>query len=65
MGDLTKKGKAKTVEQEKKMAAKELMKNPCFVIAHELFDALPIHQFHYNAKRQWCEKVVQLNKETQ
>jgi len=41
-----------------------MMKNPCFVIAHELFDALPIHQFHYNAAGEWCEKVVQINQET-
>ena len=31
-----------------KRQAQMLMKNPCFVIAHELFDALPIYQFHYN-----------------
>ena len=43
MSDLTQKGKSKKVEQEKKKAAKELMKNPCFIIAHELYDALPIH----------------------
>jgi SAM-dependent MidA family methyltransferase len=41
--------------------AKDMMNNPCFVIAHELFDALPIHQFHLNHNKQWCEKVVQLN----
>ena len=40
------------------------MKNPCFVIAHELYDALPIHQFHYNERREWCEKVVIYNAET-
>lgn len=40
------------------------MRNPCFVIAHELFDALPIHQFHYSDKREWCEKVLILNPET-
>ena len=65
MGDLTKGGKKKKVEQDKKKAAEELMKNPCFIIAHELFDALPIHQFHYNEKREWCEKIIQLNPETQ
>ena len=40
------------------------MKNPCFVIAHELFDALPVHQFHYNDRREWCEKVLVINAET-
>ena len=44
--------------------AQELMKNPCFLIAHELFDALPIHQFHLSDKREWCEKVVQINEKT-
>lgn len=44
--------------------AQELMKNPCFLIAHELFDALPIHQFHLSEKREWCEKVVQINEQT-
>jgi len=37
------------------------MNNPCFLIAHELFDALPIHQFHYNERREWCEKVVTID----
>jgi len=40
------------------------MKNPCFVIAHELYDALPIHQFHLNQQKDWCEKVVTLDPET-
>ena len=40
------------------------MRNPCFVIAHELYDALPVHQFHYNERREWCEKVVIVNAET-
>lgn len=31
--------------------AEQLMRNPCFVLAHELYDALPIHQFHFNEKR--------------
>lgn len=43
--------------------AKGLLKNPCFLLAHELYDALPIHQFHLNESRQWCERVVQLNQE--
>lgn len=36
------------------------MQNPCFVLCHELFDALPIHSFQMNNQRQWCEKVVAL-----
>lgn len=40
------------------------MKNPCFVLAHELYDALPVHQFHLNDRRQWCEKVVWINPDT-
>ena len=27
-------------------------------------DALPIHQFKFSEKREWCEKIVQINKET-
>ena len=50
MNKLTNKGKKKDVEQEKKRQAREMMKNPCFLIAHELYDALPIHQFHYNER---------------
>lgn len=41
------------------------MKNPCFIIAHELYDALPVHQFHYTEQREWCEKVLIINAETQ
>ena len=40
------------------------MKNPVFLLAHELYDALPIHQFHMNEKREWCEKVVVINEHT-
>lgn len=35
---------------------------PCIVIAHELFDALPIQQFTYCKGKGWCEKVVNLVK---
>ena len=51
MKNLTNKGKKKNLESDAKRQAKELMKNPVFLIAHELFDALPIHQFHYSDKR--------------
>ena len=58
MKNITNKGKKKNLEADAKKQAKELMKNPVFLIAHELFDALPIHQFHFSDKREWCEKVV-------
>lgn len=45
MDELTDKGKKTDIEHEQKMRAIELMKNPCFLIAHELYDALPIYQF--------------------
>jgi len=45
---------------DKKKSA-ELMNNPCFLIAHELYDALPIHQFQYNERREWCERVVTID----
>ena len=32
-----------------------------FVIAHELYDALPIHQFKYLGGDDWCEMVVKLD----
>jgi SAM-dependent MidA family methyltransferase len=34
-----------------------------FVIAHELFDALPVHQFKYLGPNKWCEKVIALDKD--
>ena len=37
---------------------------PMFVIAHELYDALPIHQFKYKGLNQWCEKVIPLETTT-
>lgn len=33
---------------------------PMFVLAHELFDALPIHQFKYLGSGNWSEMVVKL-----
>mmetsp|Transcript_35707 Transcript_35707/g.46976 ORF Transcript_35707/g.46976 Transcript_35707/m.46976 type:complete len:115 (+) Transcript_35707:440-784(+) len=36
-----------------------------FLVAHELFDALPIHQFKYLGAENWCEMVVKLEKEAQ
>lgn len=29
-----------------------------FVLAHELYDALPIYQFKYLGNNEWCEKVI-------
>jgi hypothetical protein len=43
MKNVTNKGKKKNLERDAKKQAKELMKNPVFLIAHELYDALPIH----------------------
>lgn len=36
-----------------------------FIVAHELFDALPIHQFKYQGAGQWCEKVIALDRMVQ
>lgn len=61
-------GESRSKKSEKQsdleQQARLLMKNPCFVLAHELYDALPIHQFHFSDKHQWCEKVVKLDPET-
>lgn len=48
-------------DQGKKLSkeqVKELTQNPVFILAHELFDALPIHQFEYTQERQWQERMV-------
>lgn len=62
MNTLTDKGKKKKIDADLKKQAANDMADPCFVIAHELFDALPVHQFHYSENREWCEKVLALNK---
>ena len=55
-------GKSVSDPEVQKAAAKQMqMKNPCFVFAHEIFDALPIHQFRLNEARRWCERVVNLD----
>ena len=56
-----KKGKKKRMspaEQQKQID--QLLSKPMFVIAHELYDALPIHQFKYLGNEKWCEMVVKL-----
>ena len=36
-----------------------------FLLAHELFDALPIHQFKYLGAGKWCEMCVKLESSEQ
>lgn len=31
---------------------------PLLLLAHEFFDALPIHQFQHSAERGWCERML-------
>ena len=38
------------------------MQNPCFVIAHELYDALPIHQFEFTEERKWNERMISVDR---
>ena len=38
---------AESKEEQPDAKVRSMMQNPCFVIAHELYDALPIHQFEY------------------
>lgn len=33
-----------------------------FILAHELYDALPIYQFKYLGNNEWCEKVIKIEK---
>ncbi|CDW71486.1 UNKNOWN [Stylonychia lemnae] len=41
----------------------EQMLNPCFILAHELYDALPIYQFQYTEERKWRERVISFNQQ--
>ncbi|TNV80554.1 hypothetical protein FGO68_gene2308 [Halteria grandinella] len=36
----------------------QLTSNPVLILAHELYDALPVHQFEYTTERQWQERMV-------
>jgi len=56
--------KGESKRQQEMRQAREMMRSPVFIFAHELFDALPIHQFHMNKNYQWCEKVVALDENT-
>ena len=35
--------------------------NPCIVLAHEFFDALPIYRFQHREEMGWCEELVDVN----
>lgn len=39
----------------------ELPQKPLIIVANELFDALPVHQY-FMQEGQWCEKMVGLNR---
>ena len=55
----------KKITESKERPAEEkvrsLMQNPCFIIAHELYDALPIHQFEFGADQKWHERMIVLD----
>lgn len=34
---------------------------PTLILAHEFFDALPVHQFEKTQERGWCERLVDLD----
>jgi SAM-dependent MidA family methyltransferase len=57
-----KNAKAKLSEQGKEISGRDkrsLLKiKPAFVFAHELYDALPIHQFKYLGQDKWAEVMV-------
>ncbi len=46
--------------RRKKSQQEQLQVKPMFVVAHELYDALPIHQFKYQGDGNWSEMVVKL-----
>lgn len=37
-----------------------LINQPVLCIAHEFFDALPVHSFQFSSTRGWCERLVRL-----
>mmetsp|Transcript_28953 Transcript_28953/g.51755 ORF Transcript_28953/g.51755 Transcript_28953/m.51755 type:complete len:314 (+) Transcript_28953:62-1003(+) len=37
-----------------------LINQPVLFIAHEFFDALPVHSFEYSTTKGWCERQVRL-----
>ena len=39
----------------------EKVTTPTLMLAHEFFDALPVHQFQYFRARGWCERLVTVN----
>lgn len=48
------------------MSQEKLKLSPCLVLAHELYDALPVHQFEFSGDtHQWHERVVSVNQNTQ
>lgn len=50
-------------QQQQEAQIRNMMQNPVFVIAHELYDALPIHQFEYTRDRKWAERMVALGQD--
>lgn len=50
-GDKSKRNQPKVKEYQIKL-------KPTFLLAHELYDALPIHSFKYLGDKQWCEQVI-------
>ena len=53
----------KKINKEQIQNAVFQAQSPCFVLAHEVYDALPIHQFKYIGDNQWCEMVIQLTED--
>ena len=35
-----------------------------FILAHELYDALPIHQFEFTEERKWNERMISVDRNT-
>lgn len=56
--DVVSRGTAKVLDSE---GASGSGAPPLFVIAQEFFDALPIHQFEFTKRKQWRERLIDID----
>jgi NADH dehydrogenase [ubiquinone] 1 alpha subcomplex assembly factor 7 len=51
---------AKHLSQVIEYHTSTLLSHPVLCIAHEFFDALPVHSFQFSSEKGWCERQVRL-----